>query len=125
MKTILLVEDDPFISDVYVTRFKNENFAVDVAGDGQIALDKIRHSIPDLLTLDIDLPKVNGCEMLKILKNDPKTRNLKIIVLSNYTDENIKEKYDVNLADFNIIKHFLKIETPIEEIVETIKEALN
>lgn len=125
MKTILLVEDDPFISDVYVTRFKNENFMVDVAGDGQVALDKIHHSIPDLLTLDIDLPKVNGCDVLKMLRNDPKTRNLKIIVLSNYTDADIKEKYDVDLNDFNIIKHFLKIETPVEEIVEAVKNALN
>lgn len=125
MKTILLVEDDPFILDVYSTRFKREDFNVEIATDGQAALDKIRHHCPDLLTLDIDLPKVNGCEVLKVLRSDPKTKNLKVIVLSNYTDENIKEKYDVDLADFHIIKHFLKIETPIEDIIQAIKGAFN
>lgn len=124
MKTILLAEDDSFIADVYAKSFAKAGFRVDIANDGQMVLDKIRNHIPDLLTLDIDLPKVDGCEVLKLLRSDLKTKNLKIIVLSNYNDDAIDKKYDVDIDSFGILGHFIKIETPVEEIVKTVKEIL-
>src|SRR3989344_4901690 len=98
MKTILLAEDDPFIMDIYSSQLRREGFKVDIAKDGESALEKIKNSYPDLLVLDINLPKMNGCEILKILKNDPKTKNLKIIVLSNYDKSFINEKYDCDIS---------------------------
>ncbi len=124
MKNILLVEDDPFISDIYSRSFSKENFKVDMAVDGQMALEKIRDNPPDLLVLDIDLPKINGCEILKKLRSEPKTKNLKVIVLSNYPDKDINKKYNINLDSFGIIKHFLKIEAPVDQIVREVKEIL-
>lgn len=124
MKTILLAEDDPFISDIYSKEFRNEGFKVDIAKDGQMALDKIKNIYPDLLVLDIDLAKVNGCEILKILRDDPKTKNLKIIVLSNYDKKAINGKYHTNIEDFGVLKYFLKVSITPEEIMKAIKEIL-
>ena len=124
MKTILLAEDDPFIMDIYSSQLRREGFKVDIAKDGESALEKIKNSYPDLLVLDINLPKMNGCEILKILKNDPKTKNLKIIVLSNYDKSFINEKYDCDISDFGVIKNFIKVESTPEEIANSIKEIL-
>ena len=124
MKTILLAEDDPFILDIYFNQFKKEGYKVDIAKDGQMALEKIRNNYPDLLVLDINLPKINGVEILKTLKNDPKTKNLKVIVLSNYDERGISEKYNFDISTFEGIKFFLKVEITPEEITRFVKEIL-
>lgn len=120
MKTILLVEDDPFIVDIYVSQFRKEGFNVDVANDGQAALKKIKNSCPDLLVLDIILPKINGWELLKMLRDEPGTKNLKVIVISNLDQ---KDNLD-NISNFGVIKYFLKIESTPGEIADVIKEIL-
>lgn len=124
MKTILLAEDDPFIMDIYSSQFRKEGYKVDIARDGQMALEKIRNNYPDLLILDINLPKIDGCEILKTLKNDPKTKNLKVIVLSNYDEKTIGEKYDFDISSFGVAKYFLKVTSIPEEITSVVKEIL-
>jgi len=124
MKTILLVEDDPFITDIYSSQFKAAGYKVDTAGDGQVALDKIRNTRPDLVVLDIDLPKIDGSEILKLLRSDESTKHLKVVVLSNYNEEYIGQKYNINTADFGVSRYFLKVETSIDEIKKAIKEIL-
>ena len=120
MKTILLVEDDSFIVDIYASQFQKEGFQVDIANDGQMALEKIKNVPPDLLVLDIGLPKLTGWEVLKSLRNDPKTKDLKVIVISNFNKEDGAE----NTAGLGVIKYFVKIESTPEEIVNTVKEIL-
>ncbi len=125
MKNILLVEDDPFILDIYSSQLRSQGFKVDIAKDGQMALDKIKINYPDLMLLDMELPKVNGYEVLKALREDPKTKNIKTIVLSNYDEAGINAKYHIDIANFGIIKCFLKVSITPEEITNTIKEILN
>jgi two-component system alkaline phosphatase synthesis response regulator PhoP len=120
MKNILLVEDDPFIIDIYASKFKKEGFLVDVAKDGQMALEKIKNHHPDLLVLDIILPKIDGWEVLKTLRKNESTKNIKVIVVSNLNQKD----YQDNIANLNVIKYFLKIETTPEEITNAIKEIL-
>jgi len=124
MNKILLAEDEPYLSDIYSTGFKKDGYQVDIAQDGQMALDKIKNDIPDLLVLDIDLLKINGYEVLKILRSEAKTQNLKVIILSNYNQEDFFEKYNINNTDLGVIKYFLKIESTPEEILKTIREIL-
>ena len=120
MKTILLVEDDSFIVDIYASKFRQEGYDVDVAPDGEMALEKIKNHIPDLLLLDIALPKVDGWQVLRTLRSDAKTKNLKVIVISNLDEKSFPE----DVPSMAITKHFLKINSTPEEIATAIKEAL-
>ncbi|MDX1950920.1 MAG: response regulator [Verrucomicrobiota bacterium] len=83
MKRILIVEDDPVVARIYENRLRNEGFGIEVVHDGEHALLQIKKERPDLLLLDLMLPKMNGVEVLKELRKNPSTEKLPVIVLSN------------------------------------------
>ena len=134
MKNILLVEDDPFIIDIYTTKLKEEGFSVEVATGGEEGLKKIREKKFSLLVLDIVLPKIDGWEILEKLKTElPKEakvkmrtkfsspiKNLKIIILSNLGQKEEVEKGLRLGAD----KYLIKAHYTPSEIVEEIKKVL-
>ncbi|MBX4200953.1 response regulator [Candidatus Parcubacteria bacterium] len=119
-KKILLVEDDLFILDIYKQKFIQKGFAVEVATDGEMALDKARQILPDILLLDILLPKMDGWEVLKNVRQDPLFKDLKVVMISNL---NIQD-YQNQMKEFNVSKYFIKAETTPEELANTIKELL-
>lgn len=128
MKTILLAEDDPFIVNIYFNCFKKEGYKVYIAKDGRTALEKIRNNYPDLMILDVRLPKESnslpeeneGWEILRTIRGDIKTKNLKVIVFSN-----IEEKdYPSDFPNLGVAKHFLKVASTPEEIINSVKEIL-
>ena len=120
MRSILLVEDDPFLIDIYVTRLKGEGYSVEVAPDGEIALDKLKKGKFDLAVLDIILPKLDGWEVLKRIKGNPKFKNLKVIILSNLGQ---KEEVETGF-ELGAVKYFVKAEYTPTEVVEEIKKML-
>jgi CheY-like chemotaxis protein len=120
MRKILLAEDDPFILDIYSTYLKKEGYGVDIAKDGQMALEKIKISKPDILLLDLDLPKLNGRDVLKVLRSEPSTKDLKVMIISNHNQQD----YPDVVSQLGIIKYFLKIETTVQDIARAIEEAL-
>lgn len=85
---ILLVEDDLFIRELYERVLLKENFDVTSAIDGEEGLAKAA-SFPDLILLDIMMPKFNGIEILKKLKADSQTQNIPIVLLTNLGQESI------------------------------------
>src|SRR6185312_16926395 len=82
MKRILLVEDDDAIANVYLMRLQAEGFDVRRVGNGEDALAAALSYKPDLVLLDVMMPKVSGFDVLDILRNTPQTANLKIIMLT-------------------------------------------
>ncbi len=120
MKKILIVEDDPFIVDIYAAQLRGQGYWVDTANTGELALEKIKQSFPDLLLLDLILPGIDGWEVLKNLRQDPRTKELKVMVISNL---NQKDNAD-NIANFNVTKYFLKIQTTPKEISDAVKELI-
>ena len=120
MKKILLIEDDSFLTDIYLTKLKGEGYQVDVARDGESGLEKVKKLKPDLLILDIILPKFNGWEVLGQIRKDPKFEKLKVIIISNLGDEKDIERG----FDLGAIKYFVKTEQTPTEVVEKIKEIL-
>jgi CheY-like chemotaxis protein len=83
MKKILIVEDEPVIATVYRNKFTRCGFAVEVASDGMEGLQKIASWQPDLILLDIMLPRVNGLELLKRIRSEEATCSIPVIVYSN------------------------------------------
>jgi two-component system alkaline phosphatase synthesis response regulator PhoP len=122
-KEILLVEDDAILSEMYQEKLLNEGYKVLVADNGETALKKAG-KMPHLILLDIMMPGLNGFEVLKNLKNDLKTREIPVIVLTNVGSETADN--DKNLAmslgaDSYLVKSY---HTP-DEIVNRIKTVLN
>jgi len=121
MKKILIIEDDPFLSEMYAAKFNQNDFQTEVATDGKSGLDKIKADRPDLVLLDIVLPKMDGFEVLKAIKMDPKFKDIPIVLLTNLGQKSEVEKGLSLGADEYIIKaHF----TPTA-VVAKIKEILN
>ena len=120
MRTILLAEDNPFIVDIYSTTLRREGYKVNVALDGESALQKIRDTHPDLLVLDIKLPKIDGIELLKMIRKDPQIKNTKVLIVSNFNPGDLS----ADTSELGVIKCFLKVEMTPEEMVSVVGEIL-
>lgn len=82
-KKILIVEDDPIIADLYQRKFAAEHFTVELAGDGSTAMESLKTHRPDVVLLDLQLPQVNGIEVLKFIRATPELQTLPVIVFTN------------------------------------------
>lgn len=101
---VLLVEDEQYLRELYQEILTEQGFAVDTAADGEEGFNKVKHGGYDLVILDIILPKMNGLEIMRKIRNEPPlTPNKKIVFLTNLDkDEEIKEA--LQLGDGYFIK---------------------
>jgi len=83
MKTIFLIEDDAVVVQVYRSKFLREGFAVEVAGDGLVALKMLGTMRPDIIILDLMMPKLNGVDVLKYIRATPALKATPVVILSN------------------------------------------
>ncbi|MFZ0827599.1 MAG: response regulator [Verrucomicrobiia bacterium] len=83
MKTIFLVEDDAVVVQVYRAKFLREGFGVEVAGDGLVALKMLLTVKPDIVILDLMMPKLNGVDVLKYIRSTPELKATPVVILSN------------------------------------------
>jgi len=107
MTKILLVEDDPMLQDIYITKLKEKGFEVSLASDGEKVMPQLQKTKPDLMLLDIVLPLRDGWEVLSEVRKDPAWNNMKIVVLSNIGEPSDVEKGFALGANLYLIKaHF-------------------
>ncbi|OGY84190.1 MAG: hypothetical protein A3F54_03780 [Candidatus Kerfeldbacteria bacterium RIFCSPHIGHO2_12_FULL_48_17] len=117
---ILIVEDDRFLHDLSKKKFINEGYQVVSAFNGKEALERAQTELPTLIVLDILLPEIDGMDVLESLKKDPKTRNIPVIIVSNYSDrERIQQGLKLGATDYMIKAHF----SP-DDIVKKVKEII-
>ncbi len=118
---ILLVEDDSFLLNMYATKFEIENFEVVVAEDGEKGSKAAAAEMPDIILLDIMLPKMDGFDVLKQIKSNQATANIPVILLTNLSQkDDINKGLSLGAVDFLIKAHFMP-----SEVVEKIKKILN
>jgi DNA-binding response OmpR family regulator len=86
---VLLVEDDPAVLEMYRLKLELDGYRVNTAIDGEDGLSKASALTPDIIFLDIRLPKLDGLEVLRRLRAADKTRNIPVIILSNYDEEDL------------------------------------
>ena len=82
-KKILIVEDEPYLSEMYKLKFEHEGYQVFIAEDGEIGLVLAKSKQPDLILLDLVMPKLDGYQTLKKLKKGANTKNIPVYILSN------------------------------------------
>ena len=115
-KRILLVEDDDALAGVYVTRLQAESFDVRRVSNGEEALAAAISYKPDLVLLDVMMPKVSGFDVLDIIRNTPETANLKIIMLTALSQDSDKERAEALGVDDYLVKSQVVIADVIDRI---------
>lgn len=116
-KTILIVEDESLLGNLLKQRLEHEGFSVIWCKDGEEALDHLRSSRPDLILLDIILPKISGFELLETMQADPQIERAPVIITSNLGQDS-----DVSRGQsLGAIEYFVKAKVSIEELVDHIK----
>lgn len=119
--TILIIEDDIFLNNIYNKRLFEENFDVLTAFDGEKGIKIAKQKSPDLILLDLMLPKMDGFAVIKYCKEDSALKNIPIILLTNLNDkDDIERALSFGVKDYLIKVHF----TPAE-VVEKIKNILS
>jgi CheY-like chemotaxis protein len=104
---VLFVEDDASIAQMYTLKLELDGYRVDVARDGERALEMARTSPPDIIFLDIRLPKLDGLGVLEALRADPKTRMVPVVILSSHSEEELIERG----AKLGVLEHLIKSKT--------------
>lgn len=119
-KRILIVEDDDFIREMYEEELIRVGFEVAAAATGEEGLKILSQAQFDLALLDILLPGINGLEVLKQIKQNPQTQNLKVVLLTNLGQEaTIKEGFQIGA-----IGYLIKAAYNPDQIVQEIKNFL-
>ena len=119
-KKILLVEDDPFISEMYAVKFDRAGFLCEVAMTGKEGFSKADSWRPDIILLDVLIPEMDGFEVLTALKKDEVLSSVPVIMLTNLGQkEDIERGMALGAAAYVVKAHF----TP-QEVVDKVKQIL-
>jgi len=89
---VLFVEDDPSVAQMYKLKLELDGYDVEVAPDGEKALDIAHNDPPDIIFLDIRLPKLDGFAVLEALRTDRKTESVPVVILSNYSERQLIDR---------------------------------
>ncbi len=120
MKKILIIEDDSFLQGLEVSKLRKDNYEVIIASTGEEGMTKINEPDIDLILLDLVLPKFDGFEILKKVRETENLKNLPVIVFSNLSeDKDIKRASELGATDFMIKSNFT-----LDELVEHINKIL-
>jgi CheY-like chemotaxis protein len=104
---VLFVEDDRSVAQMYKLKLELDGYRVEVAYDGETAVEMITKETPDIVFLDVRLPKLDGLGVLQALRADPKTKDLRVVILSNYSQREIGDR----VSNLGVLAFLKKTET--------------
>ena len=120
MTKVLVAEDDKFLSKAYAAKLKKEGFDVVLAGNGEEAVEKTKSEKPDVVLLDLIMPKKDGFDSLSDIKKDQTTKNIPVVILSNLgQEEDIERGKKLGAVDY-----LVKSNISIQDVVNKIKQVL-
>lgn len=120
-KKILIIEDDEVMRKLLAEYLEQEKYLVKIAADGESGIQSALSEKPDLILLDIVLPKKNGYEVLKDLRSDKEMKNVPIILLTNLDSISDVEK----ALELGATTYLVKADYKLEEISAKVKEFLS
>lgn len=121
MKKILIIEDEGILLELLTDKFVNSGFNVKGAQTGEMGIKLALKDHPDLILLDIILPKMDGLAMLKKLRKDTWGKGVPVIILSNLGDhKKVIEALEIGVYDF-----LVKSNVKLSEVVKQVREVLN
>lgn len=118
---VLLVDDDPLIIRMYEYRLRHDGYQVLLAFDGERAVIEAKKSLPDIILLDLMMPKMNGVEALKFFKKEPDTKNIPVIVLTNLGDD---PSYIELTKELGAVDYLVKADTSLKELTKRVENII-
>jgi DNA-binding response OmpR family regulator len=119
-KKILFIEDESDLQKTFSDVLEKKGYEIIMALDGEVGLKLAKSKNPDLILLDLILPKIHGFDVLKELKSDPKTKDIPIIVLTN-----LEGMADINKAiELGATTYLVKAHYSLDEVIKKIEGAL-
>jgi DNA-binding response OmpR family regulator len=119
---VLVVEDETFLVKIYSVKLKKEGYDVQIATDGEEAVRLAASMLPDIILLDLILPKMNGFEALEKMRQNPDNKKTPVIVLSNLgQEEDIKRASALGANDY-LVKANFSIQDVIGKIRSVLKQ---
>jgi DNA-binding response OmpR family regulator len=123
MAKVLVVEDDKFLMSAYRAKLTKVGFEVQIAGDGQEAMDLLKTFIPDIILLDLVMPRKDGFMTLSEIKQQTNLQQIPVIVASNLGQkEDLDKAMSLGATDY-IIKSDLSMDALVELINKTLEKA--
>lgn len=120
MKTILFVEDESALQKTFAKVLEKEGYTVIPALDGEVGFNLAKLKKPDLILLDLILPKINGFEVLKKIKEDEEIKNIPVIVLTNLeTMDNVEKAINLGATTY-----LVKANYSLKEVLDKVKKCL-
>jgi chemosensory pili system protein ChpA (sensor histidine kinase/response regulator) len=122
-RTILYIEDDPVVLTAYRNRLEREGFGIESAKDGLEAMKILLRLVPDLVVLDLMLPKFDGVEVLKFMQANPLLKTVPVIILSTNSIVDADEEYVLEGANQRFIKDQCTFAMLLQAIESLLAEA--
>jgi DNA-binding response OmpR family regulator len=120
MSKILLVEDDQLLVRLYTKKFGKEGYEVVVANNGDKGIAKAQSELPDIIMLDLMMPKTNGFEVLEVLSGSAQLKNIPVIVLTNVSSDQDEQR----ARELGAIDYLVKANVSPAQVVDRIQELL-
>jgi CheY-like chemotaxis protein len=103
-KKICIVEDDDSIREIYKTALEGKGYEVTTAADGEEGLRALKFNRPDVVLLDLLMPKMDGVSLMKVIRGDRELADLPVIVMTNVDDQDVVKKVGKYNASFYLVK---------------------
>lgn len=120
MKKILIIEDEQAMADAMQVGLTEAGYEATAAYDGEEGLNKAKEVVPNLILLDLMLPKKDGMTVLRELREDDKTKDIPVMILSQLSDT---AKISEGVA-LGVVGYLVKVDFSLAEVVEKIKAVL-
>ena len=121
-KLILVVDDDPDLVEAVSMKLESENYRVVKAYDGIEAWEKIKEEIPDLVLLDVMMPRKNGYDVCDEIKNDPQYKNITVLLLTAVADAVPDTSYTHMDGKTTLADDFIPKPIDLDKLMEIVKE---
>lgn len=115
-KAILLIEDNPLLTGLYSAGFKKEGMDVYVVHNGEEGLKMMEEVDPDIVLLDLFMPGMDGIQVLEKMRSNPRTKDIKVIVLTINDKEEVKSR----AKELGIVDYLLKQEMHLDDIIKKV-----
>jgi CheY-like chemotaxis protein len=115
---VLLVEDDVALAQMYRVKLERDGYTVQVAGDGEEALGQLDAELPDLIFLDVRLPRMGGLQFLERLRSSDRTKDIPVVIVSNYSEEELVSRG----LQLGVLEYLIKSQTTPGQLSQGVRD---